>query len=81
MVDVRTPGEYRDGHIPGAINIPNETIAKKEPAELPDKQQKILVYCASGARSKIACGKLMLLGYENVLNFGGINGWTGPVER
>ena len=71
VVDVRTPGEYRDGHIPGAINIPNETIAKKEPAH----------YCASGARSKIACGKLMLLGYENVLNFGGINGWTGPVER
>ena len=81
VVDVRTPGECRDGHIPGAINIPNETIAKKEPAQLPDKQQKILVYCASGARSKIACGKLMLLGYENVLNFGGINGWTGPVER
>ena len=31
VVDVRTPGEYRGGHIPGAINIPNETIAKKEP--------------------------------------------------
>ena len=40
VVDVRTPGEYRDGHIPGAINIPNETIAAEAPPQLPDKKSK-----------------------------------------
>ena len=77
LLDVRTQAEYEDGHIPGAICIPNETIGAGELPELPDKNQRILVYCRSGNRSKQAAEKLAKLGYTNVLEFGGINTWTG----
>jgi len=77
ILDVRTLEEYRDGHIPGAINIPNEDIGTKEPLELPDKDQLILVYCRSGNRSKQASRKLAELGYTNIVEFGGIFDWPG----
>ena len=77
ILDVRTAEEYSEKHIPGAINIPNETIGTEDIPELPDKEQLILVYCRSGNRSKQASEKLVKLGYTNVVEFGGINGWTG----
>ena len=77
LLDVRTQAEFTQVHIPGAICIPNETIGTEEIPELPDKGQLILVYCRSGNRSKQAAGKLAALGYTNVLEFGGINTWTG----
>lgn len=77
LLDVRTQAEFEDRHIPGAICIPNETIGSGEIPELPDKNQRILVYCRSGNRSKQAAEKLARLGYTNVLEFGGINTWTG----
>ena len=77
LLDVRTQAEFEDRHIPGAICIPNETIGTGEIPELPDKNQRILVYCRSGNRSKQAAEKLARLGYTNVLEFGGINTWTG----
>ena len=77
ILDVRRPDEYSEGHIPGAINVPNEEIGSAEIAELPDKSQLILVYCRSGRRSKEAAKKLVLLGYTNVVEFGGILDWTG----
>ena len=77
ILDVRTPEEFADKHIPGAVNIPNETIAVEEIPELPDKDQLILVYCRSGNRSKQASEKLASLGYTNVVEFGGINSWPG----
>ena len=77
ILDVRTPEEFADKHIPNAINIPNEVIGTEEIAELPDKNQLILVYCRSGNRSKQASEKLVALGYTNVYEFGGINDWTG----
>ena len=77
ILDVRTPEEVADRHIPGAINIPNETIGTEEIPELPDKDQLILVYCRSGNRSKQASAKLANLGYTNVVEFGGINDWPG----
>ncbi len=79
ILDVRTPEEFAAGHIPGAINVANETIGRTEIPELPQKDQKILVYCRSGHRSRLASGKLAALGYTNLLEFGGINTWTGPV--
>ena len=75
ILDVRTPEEFADKHIPGAINIPNETIGTAEIPELPDKDQLILVYCRSGNRSKQASQKLADMGYTNVVEFGGINSW------
>ena len=77
ILDVRTAQEYSEKHIPGAINIPNETIGTKDIPELPDKEQLILVYCRSGNRSKQASEKLVKLGYTNIVEFGGINDWTG----
>jgi len=77
ILDVRTPEEFVDKHIPGAINIPNETISTEEIPELPDKDQLILVYCRSGNRSKQASEKLAALGYTNIVEFGGINDWPG----
>ena len=79
LLDVRTQEEYASGHIPGAICIPNETIGSEEIPELPDKDQLILVYCRSGNRSKQASQKLAEQGYTNVVEFGGINGWTGEI--
>ncbi len=77
ILDVRTAEEYSEKHIPGAINIPNETIGTEDIPELPDKEQLILVYCRSGNRSKQASEKLVKLGYTNIVEFGGINDWTG----
>lgn len=77
ILDVRTAQEYSEKHIPDAINIPNETIGTEDIPELPDKEQLILVYCRSGNRSKQASEKLVKLGYTNIVEFGGINDWTG----
>ncbi len=77
ILDVRTPEEFGEKHIPGAVNIPNETIGTEEIPDLPDKEQLILVYCRSGNRSKQASGKLADLGYTNIVEFGGINDWEG----
>ena len=77
ILDVRTQEEYEAAHIPVAICIPNETIGTGDIPELPDKDQLILVYCRSGNRSKQASEKLAKQGYTNIVEFGGINSWTG----
>lgn len=74
ILDVRTQEEYNSGHIKNAVCLPNEEILG-EPEILPDKTQQILVYCRSGNRSKQAAGKLADMGYEKVLEFGGILDW------
>ena len=75
IIDARTQEEYDQGHIPGAILIPEYEIADRAEKELPDKNQLILVYCRSGRRSKIAAEELVKLGYTNVKEFGGIIDW------
>lgn len=80
ILDVRTEAEFAKKRIPGAINIPNETIGSDEIPALPDKNQLILVYCRSGNRSKQASKKLAALGYTNIVEFGGINDWHGETE-
>ena len=79
IVDVRRQDEYDEGHIPGAICIPNESIGCDPPEALPDYEQIILIYCRSGRRSKEAAGKLAGMGYTNVYEFGGIIDWTGEI--
>ena len=81
ILDVRRPDEYAEGHIPGAINVPNEEIGTADIAELPSKSQLILVYCRSGRRSKEASEKLTKLGYTNIVEFGGILDWKGEIEK
>ncbi len=81
ILDVRRADEFAAGHIPGAINVANESIGTTEIPELPDKDQLILVYCRSGNRSKQASRKLADLGYTNIVEFGGINDWPGEIEK
>ena len=81
ILDVRRPDEFAEGHIPGAINVPNETIGTAEIPELPDKDQLIMVYCRSGRRSKEASEKLVKLGYTNIVEFGGIQDYKGEIEK
>ena len=81
ILDVRTSDEFADGHIPGAINVANESIGAEARAERGDKNQLIYVYCRSGNRSKQAAEKLVALGYTNIVEFGGIIDWTGEIEK
>lgn len=72
VLDVRTPAEYRAGHIRQAKNVPLQQIAQYQP-----KAQPIYVICQSGMRSKQAAKQLQKKGY-NVINVrGGMNQWTG----
>jgi rhodanese-related sulfurtransferase len=75
ILDVREPEEVREGYIDGAVFIPNGDILKKAGNVIPDKNKKILVYCRSGKRSRVACEKLIKIGYTNVYDFGGIMDW------
>ena len=79
IVDVRTPEEFAAGHIPGAINVPNELIGCDDPEALPDRDQLLLIYCRSGRRSKEAAQKLASIGYTNIAEFGGILTWLGEI--
>ena len=81
IVDVRRQDEYDEGHIPGAVLIPSESITDKQPEQLPDLNQVILIYCRSGRRSKEASQKLADMGYTNIYEFGGINTWNGEIEK
>ena len=80
ILDVRSQEEYDQGHIPGAILIPDTEIEARAEDVLTDKNQLILVYCRSGRRSKLAAQALADLGYTNVKEFGGIIDWTYEVE-
>lgn len=82
LLDVRRPDEFAAGHIPGAVQLTNESMTKENTAEvLPDKSQKIYVYCRSGRRSKEASQKLVDWGYSNVLEIGGIIDYEGEIEK
>lgn len=81
ILDVRTDEEYSEGHIPGAMLIPDYEIEDKAESMLKDKDQLILVYCRSGNRSKGASEALAKLGYTNVVEFGGISDWPYEIER
>ena len=81
IIDARTQSEYDEGHIPGAILIPEYEIVDRAEKELPNKDQLILVYCRSGRRSKIAAEELVKLGYTNVKEFGGIIDWEYEIVK
>lgn len=68
VLDVRSPGEFATGHVEGAINLPLDSFAQSIESVAPDKQQKLVLYCASGMRSAMACQYLARLGYADVVN-------------
>lgn len=79
LVDVRTPAEYAEGHIPTAINVPYQKVA----SELPETSEDtiVILYCRSGRRSGIAYDSLRSNGYERLVDFGGIVRRRGELER
>ena len=80
LLDVRTPQEYQEGHIPGSKNLPLQTIDKVD-SIVENKDTVLYVYCHSGARSRQAVSYLQHMGYTNVNNIGGIAAYRGKVER
>ena len=80
LLDVRTPQEYSEGHIPGGKNVPLQTLDKVR-SVVENKDTELFVYCYSGARSRQAASALGQMGYTNVTNIGGIAVYQGKVER
>lgn len=80
LLDVRTAEEYKGGHIPGSKNIPLDALDRVTEV-VKEKNTPIFVHCLSGARSARAAAAMKQMGYTNVRNIGGINGYHGKVER
>ncbi len=81
LIDVRTAREYERGHLPGARLLPIEEIEQRHKDEIPMMDNAILVYCASGERSRLACEYLSRQGYLNLYNMhDGIQRWKGALE-
>ena len=81
LLDVRTAPEYREVRIDGAKLIPVDELALRAPAELPDKQTPIFIYCHSGARAANAADLLVGMGYADVCHFGGVINWPYEVTK
>lgn len=71
LLDVRSNQEYREGHLQGAINIPDFEIANRVQREIPKKNQLIVLYCQYGGRSKDVSMMMKRMGYTNVYNLNG----------
>ncbi len=73
LIDVRTPAEFAEGHVEGAVNLPLDTITSSIAGVAPDKETPIGLYCRSGRRSADAGQKLQALGYTQVRNLGSLD--------
>ncbi len=80
LLDVRTPEEYREFHIPGSKNVPLQALDEIEKIA-DNKDVPIFVHCLSGGRSRQAAALLQQMGYSNVKNIGGISAYHGKVEK
>lgn len=80
LLDVRTPQEYREGHIPGSKNTPLSTLERSNPLHF-QKNTPLFVYCRSGSRSRQASSLLKQMGYTNVQNAGGILFYNGKITK
>jgi len=81
LLDVRSPEEFNEGHIAGAVLMPDYEVKKRAEKELADKNTLILVYCHSGMRAAGAAAALAKMGYTNVNTFGGIMGWPYGIVK
>lgn len=72
VIDVRTPQEFSQGHVAGAINLPHDSIAAHVADAVPDRATPVILYCRSGRRSAIALETLRGMGYSKVENYGGL---------
>lgn len=74
LVDVRTPGEFASGHLPGAVNVPLQELGARLKS-LGAKEKPVVLYCASGSRSAMARSVLKNAGFQQVFNLGGMGRW------
>lgn len=85
IIDVRTPAEFAQSHVRGAINLPLDRFAQDIATLVPDKTTPLLLCCLSGGRSGMACNFLQQQGYQQVCNGGSTQAvalQTGlPLER
>jgi len=82
VVDVRTPAEFADGHLPGAVNINVEDAAFPDAIAALDATGDYAVYCRSGNRSRVATDYMTQAGVTHTVGLeGGITAWKGDVER
>lgn len=81
LVDARTAQEFKEGHIPGAVNIDINSKDFTRQTESLDKARPVAVYCRSGRRSKIAAKELAVNGFEVIELNGGIISWEGEIEK
>lgn len=79
LLDVRTPEEFRQGHLPGAVNLPLSSLSKA--SSLYDKNDHLILYCHSGARSRLGAFQLKLRGFKKVTNAGGIQDYRGEQAK
>ena len=79
LLDVRTREEYKEGHIPGSINVELDYIDSVTDV-IKDKDSKIYLYCRSGHRSGIVLNRMKELGYTDLTNIGGIIHYKGELE-
>ena len=79
LLDVRTPEEYSEAHIPGSVSIPLAALPARC-HELGASDTPLFVHCLSGGRSGQAVRFLKSVGFTNVKNIGGINAYRGKVE-
>ena len=80
VVDVRTPEEFASGHVPGAINIPYDQIARRA-SEIGPPSTQVLLYCRTGRRSGIAADALDRAGYKKVYDFRTVTAWPGELAK
>ena len=76
LLDVRTAAEFAERHLTGAVLIPVDELRERAAAELPEREQRIYIYCRDGRRSAEAAAILRALGYTDVRDLGGIDGVT-----
>jgi rhodanese-related sulfurtransferase len=85
VLDVRTPAEFAEGHVPGAINVPHDEVAQRLDELAPLRDKDVVVYCKSGRRAGLALKVLGEHGYTRLAHLSGdMQGWTAagrPVER
>jgi len=80
LVDVRTPKEYAEKHIPKSLLLPLDCLQREAAQKIPDKGASVFVYCLTGRRSANGVKILTKLGYSNVYNMGAMMNWPGEME-
>ena len=75
VLDVRTAEEFRAGHLPGALNIPFDEVAKRH-AEVGPPATPVLVYCKSGRRSAVAAQELKKAGFNAIYDMKAYDAWA-----